>query len=100
VGELVRLARSRRAVSRRPNDRGFSPAESAHRLPTGYRPRPRGKGHALAVCAPGAYAIRVKRLSIGSVIRVRRRNSWPGRPCSCATTAARKSKREKERFCV
>ena len=27
--------------------------------------------------------------------RVRRRNSWPGRPCSCATTAERKSKKGK-----
>jgi hypothetical protein len=46
--ELLRLAGGRRAVSRRPNDRGFPPPEFADRLRPRYRPRPGGECDALA----------------------------------------------------
>jgi DNA topoisomerase IB len=96
---LLRVARGRRAVSRRPNDRRFSPGQFTGRLGAEYRPRSGGARDAFAAPILADTHQPQGRVELPRRFRVRRRNSWPGRRCSFATTAALKWTRARVQFC-
>ena len=105
---VVRQPGGRRAVSRRANDRGFPAAPFARRRRARYRSRSGGAGAAEPAPLVANSACARSRV-ISLVISVRLRTStatnggeirWHGRPFSFATTAARKSTKERARRCA